>query len=196
MKHRIWLKKVSLVSSILHTKLDQDNYAREVLNEQIKMGLEGLTTEVKEICHQAGLPNVCSQYVGRKEVEEALINHHLIEFREEMEPLRKMENIKKADTRKMQLYMKQKSLENSRLEFLWETDMLETRCNMKGMYKKDQYQCPHCWEGSQPGGSLETSSHLLVCTAYADLREGLNPDAVLEDRAKKKKHSTTTNISE
>ena len=94
-----------------------------------------------------------------------------------------MENIKKTDTRKMQLYMKQKSLENSRLEFLLETDMLETRCNMKGMYKKDQYQCPHCWEGSQPGGSLETSSHLLVCTAYADLREGLNPEAVLEDRA-------------
>ena len=33
MKHRIWLEKVSLVSSILHTKLDQDNYAREILNE-------------------------------------------------------------------------------------------------------------------------------------------------------------------
>ena len=55
MKHRIWLEKVSLVSSILHTKLDQDNYAREVLNEQIKMGLEGLTTEVKDICHQADI---------------------------------------------------------------------------------------------------------------------------------------------
>ena len=112
-----------------------------------------------------------------------MINHHLIEIRKEMEPLSKMENIKKTDTRKMQQYMKQKSLENSRLEFLWETDMIETRCNMKGMYKKDKYECPHCWEGSQPGGSLETSSHLLICTAYADLREGLEPEAVVEDRA-------------
>ena len=94
-----------------------------------------------------------------------------------------MENIKKTDSRRMQEYMKQKSLENSRIEFLWETNMLETRYNMKGKYQKDKYQCPHCWEGCQPGGSLETSSRLLVCTAYANLREGLNPDAVLEDRA-------------
>ena len=83
----------------------------------------------------------------------------------------------------MQVYMKQKSLEDSRLEFLWETNMLETRCNMKGKYQKDKYQRPHCWEGCQPGGSLETSSHLLVCTAYADLREGLQPEVSLEDRA-------------
>ena len=149
----------------------------------MKLGLEGLTTEVEEICKLAGLPNACSQYIGRKEVEEAMVNHHLIEIREEMEHLSKMENIKKTDTRKMQEYMKQKSLENSRIEFLWETNMLETRWNMKGKYQKDKYQCPHCWEGSQPGGSLETSSHLLVCTAYSDLREGLQPEAVLEDRA-------------
>ena len=83
----------------------------------------------------------------------------------------------------MQLYMKQKSLENSRLEFIWETNMIDTRCNMKGKYKKDQYQCPHCWAGNQPGGSLESSDHLMVCSAYADLREGLNPELVIEDRS-------------
>ena len=94
-----------------------------------------------------------------------------------------MEGIKKTDTRKMQKYMTQKSLENSRIEFLWETYMLETRYNMKGKYKKDQYQCPHCREGSQPGGSMETSSHLMVCYAYSDLREGLQPEVNLEDRA-------------
>ena len=60
-----------------------------------------------------------------------------------MKPLRKIEEIKKTDTRKMQVYMKQKSLLNSRLEFLWETNMIETRCNMKGKYPKDEYQCPH-----------------------------------------------------
>ena len=83
----------------------------------------------------------------------------------------------------MQSYMNQKSLENRRLDFLWETN-IETRCNMKGKYKKDKYQCPHCWEGRQPGGSLETSSHLVVCAAYTNLREGLEPEAVLEDRAR------------
>ena len=55
---------------------------------------------------------------------------------------------------------------------------------MKGKYRKDEYECPHCFEGSQPGGSsLETSDHLMVCSAYSDLREGINPDLVLEERA-------------
>ena len=182
-KHRIWLDKICVVSRILHTNQEQENYARDILNEQMNQGLEGLTTEVAQICQLAGLPNVCSQYIGRKEIEEAMINHHLVEIREEIEPLSKLDVIKKKDTKKMQEYMSQKSLENSRVEFLWETNMLETRHNMKGKYKKDQHQCPHCWEGSQPGGSLETSSHLMVCSAYSDLREGLQPEDSLEDRA-------------
>ena len=49
-KHRIWLEKVSLVSRILHTRLDLENYAREM-----KLGLEGFTTEVEEIFKVAGL---------------------------------------------------------------------------------------------------------------------------------------------
>ena len=183
MKHRIWVEKVCVTSRILHNNKDKENYAREILTEQIAMGWEGLTTEVEEICRLVGLPNVCSQPLGRKEVEEAVVLHHLKEIKEEMEPLSKMAKIRTQDTREMQLYMKQKSLENSRIEFIWETNMIDTRCNMKGKYKKDQYQCPHCWEGSQPGGSLETSDHLMVCSAYADLRDGLNPELVMEDRS-------------
>ena len=91
-----------------------------------------------------------------------MVNHHLIEIRKKMEPLCKMNIIKNTYTKQMQEYMKRKSLEDSRLEFTWETNKIETRCNIKGNYKKDEYQCPHCWDGSQPGGSLETSSHLLV----------------------------------
>ena len=50
---------------------------------------------------------------------------------------------------------------------------------MKSKYEKDKYECPHCEEGV-----LETPSHLLVsCAAYSDLREGSNPELVLEDRA-------------
>ena len=183
MKHRIWLEKVCVVARILHLKEEQENYAREVLREQLDEGWEGLTREVDEICQLAGLSNVCHQFLGRKEVEEAMVNHHLKEIRKEMEPLSKMTKIKVTDTRQMQPYMKQKSLQNSRTEFLWETNMLDTRMNMKGKYKKDEYQCPHCLEGRQPGGSLETSDHLLVCSAYTDLREGKDPELVLEDRA-------------
>ena len=104
MKHRIWLEKVSVVSRIIHTKLDEENYAREILMEQRNLGLEGLTTEVEEICKVTGLPNACIQFVGRKEVEEAMVNHHLIEIREEMELLSKMENIKKTHKKYARIY--------------------------------------------------------------------------------------------
>ena len=107
----------------------------------------------------------------------------MLEIKKEMEPLKKLDKIKMTDTRKMQNYMMQKSLENSRTEFKWETNMIDTRMNMKGKYEKDKYQCPHCFEGSQPGGRLETSDHLLSCSAYADLRQGVDPELVLEDRA-------------
>ena len=61
--------------------------------------------------------------------------------------------------------------------------MLDTRTTMKGKYQKDKYSCPHCVEGKEQG-MLETPNHLLnICSAYSDLRAGLNPDAVLEDRA-------------
>ena len=109
------------------------------------------------------------------------MTHHLMEIKKEMEHLSKLDKIKNQDTRCMQGYMKQKSLENSRLEFIWETNMIDTRMNMKGRYKKNQYECPHCQEGRQRG-VLETSEHLLVCSSYADLREGTNPDLVMEDR--------------
>ena len=61
--------------------------------------------------------------------------------------------------------------------------MIDTRTNMKNKYEKDKYSCPHCREGREEG-VLETPSHLLKeCSAYSDLREGVNPELVLEDRA-------------
>ena len=54
--------------------------------------------------------------------------------------------------------------------------MIETRLNMKGMYE-NKYQCPHC-----TAGSLETSDHLMICSMYADLREGSNPESIITGR--------------
>ena len=93
MKHRIWIEKMCVVSSILHTRKDEENYAREILTEQNAMGREGLTKEVEEICQLAGLPDACIHPLGRKEIEEAVVLHHLKEIREEMKPLSKMDKI-------------------------------------------------------------------------------------------------------
>ena len=82
----------------------------------------------------------------------------------------------------MQPYMKNKSLEQSRVEFLWQTDMLDTRSTMKARYPKNMYNCPHCIEGRSVG-VIETPSHLMLCRAYEDLRYGKDPELVVEDRA-------------
>ena len=67
----------------MHTRKDEENYAREILAEQIAMGWEGLTKEVEEICQLAGLPDVCIHPLGTKEIEESVVLHHLKEIREE-----------------------------------------------------------------------------------------------------------------
>ena len=55
--------------------------------------------------------------------------------------------------------------------------MIDTRATMKARYEKDKHKCSHCREGKEEGALLST------CGAYSDLREGLNPETVLEDRA-------------
>ena len=69
-------------------------------------------------------------------------------------------NIRNRDCRHIQPYMYEKNLLQSRMEFLWDTLMIDTRTTIKGKYPKDQYSCPHCREGREQE-VLETPSHLL-----------------------------------
>ena len=78
--------------------------------------------------------------------------------------------------------MQNKLLEQSRVEFLCQTDMLDTRSTMKTRYTRNMCNCPHCIEGSCVG-VLQTASHLMQCRAYEDLRYGKDPELVVEDRA-------------
>ena len=39
----VWLEKVCLVTSVLFKNSEEENYARELLQEQLAMGLGGLT---------------------------------------------------------------------------------------------------------------------------------------------------------
>ena len=57
-----------------------------------------------------------------------------------MEGKSKCDMIQNLDFREMQVFMKDKSLENSRMEILWLTNMIDTRTTMKGKYR----------HGSQP----------------------------------------------
>ena len=56
MKWRVWQAKVLLVEAIMEQ--EEDCLAREVLEEQVRMGWPGLAQEVQEICKEIGLPDV------------------------------------------------------------------------------------------------------------------------------------------
>jgi hypothetical protein len=97
--------------------MDEENYARDILEEQLKNGWGGLTEEVTAICKEVGLPDGCKEYLDRKEVQEAMLHHHLIDLKQEMKGMTKLDRISNNECRYMQSYMLDKSLEDSRLEF-------------------------------------------------------------------------------
>ena len=121
-----------------------------------------------------GLSDVTQKYIYRKKVVEYMQYYDMKCAKEKIEPLEKCRLFRSRDCRFVQPYILQKSLAQSRLQFLWDTQMIETRTTVKGKYKKDMITCPHCSEGREQG-ALETPEHLLSdCSAYSDLRAGLN----------------------
>ena len=143
----------------------------------------GWADEVQDICKKVGLQDVTKKYICRKEIFENIQCYDMKIVKEKMATLEKCQYIRNRDFRVIQPYMLEKSLQQSRIEFIWDTMMIDTRTTMKSKYEKDKYSCPHCDEGREQG-VLETPSHLLVsCSAYADLRAGINPELVLQDRA-------------
>ena len=181
-KHRNWAEKICLVTRILHMHMDEENYTRDILEEQLKNGWGGLTEEVTAICKEVGLPDGCKEYLDRKEVQEAMLHHHLIDLKQEMKGLTKLDRISNNECRYMQSYMLDKSLEDSRLEFRWRTCMLDCRAWMPGKYAGAR-ACPHCPAGRE-SGEVETGEHWLTCEAYSELRQGLNPELCVKDRLK------------
>jgi hypothetical protein len=180
MEHRVMTEKVCLVTRILHATEDQEeNYAREILQEQLANGWGGLTKEVEEICLRVGLPNACSQFVSRQEVKEAMLASSAKVLKEQMAGLKKLELIKQEDFRTRQSYMLGQSLEDAQLEFRWRTGMLDCRANMGRRYSGKT--CPHCPAGREDG-AIETSHHWLSCEAYWELRAGLDPELNLDHR--------------
>ena len=179
MKHRVGIEKVKLVTRIFHLYED-DNYARDVLKEQYQNGWDGLTKEVVIICETVGLPNACENYLDSKEVKEVILHHHLANLKLEMEKLSKLDRISCNDIRYMQSYMKQKSLEDARLEFRWRTGMSDCRAWMPAKYGGEN-ACPYCRAGRE-AWEEESGVHWLTCDAFTQMRQGLDPELVDTDR--------------
>ena len=94
---------------------------------------------------------------------------------------KKLKEMARLDCRKQQDYMSNVSLLDSRLEFRYQSNMLDTRTTMSNKYKRKA--CPHCREGREDGVE-ESPGHMLEsCTAYSDIRFGMDPLLSQSDRA-------------
>ena len=133
------------------------------MEEELLHGWAGITQEVKAICKEMKLPDATQEFVSREHAKEEIEFHNHCTVKKEMEGKSKCDTIAKQELQKMQEFMKDKSLENSRIEVLWLTSMIDTRTTMKGKYK--HYSCPHCREGINEG-VLESPHHLIQCEAY------------------------------
>ena len=134
MQQRVELEKICLVSRLLHTREEQENVAREVLQEQLQQGWPGLCQEVQEICLRVGLQDITIENIHRKEAQDALEFYFMKTAKEKMVGKEKYRHIINLDCRKMQPYMLRISLQLSRMKYLWNTEILDTRTTMKARY--------------------------------------------------------------
>ena len=111
---------------------------------------------------------------------DVIICSHLKGLKEEYK-MKKLKHLQKKELRFRQSYMSVSSLEDARLESKFRTNMLDNRANMGKKYQGKS--CPHCPAGRQ-NGEIETTLHWFECEAYLPLRQGADPEMVLEDRVK------------
>ena len=102
---RIWQEKVLLVLAL--KQQEEGCLAKEVLEEQMRMGWPGLGQEVKEICEKIGLPDATCKTVNieKEAVKEAILLHHHKHLKQEMTG-KKMEMMARTDMRRRREYTK------------------------------------------------------------------------------------------
>jgi hypothetical protein len=68
----------------------------------------------------------------------------------------------------MKDYLSQLNLSSALLKLQIRSKMLDIKFNCSAKYEKESWLCDSCCS------SIETQSHLLLCLAYATLRDGKN----------------------
>ena len=92
---------------------------------------------------------------------------------------RKLEDIKDDDMREVQEYFCEKSVDNVRMGFMIRTQMVpKIPGNFKNKYRvrgtvREGLECSECQVGE-----IMTQSHCLTCTAWEDIREGLDMENI------------------
>ena len=87
------------------------------------------------ICDTIGLPDVCQEDLDKSEVREAVFLHHYKVLKEEMEPLKKLQQLVKEDLRKPQEFLATCNLDQCRMAMRLRTGMMDIPGDMPRRYQ-------------------------------------------------------------
>ena len=177
MRWRVWELKLLLVLAI--RQQEEEVLARQVLEEQVELGLPGLGQEATDICLKLGLPDICRgrpDRVSKEKIQEEIFYNHLKHLKEELGALKeKGKELFQMDIRKPQEYLASSSLAEARMAFRVQNRMLDIPGDMPGRYLGRE-TCEAClaWrsEDEQEAAPTVTREHLELCRGYAYLRAG------------------------
>ena len=171
MRWRIWREKLRMVDDI--RKLDQKTLAKQIFDEQLYLDLPGLLKEVKQICEEIGIADICKTEVVEEEIEEAITTHHLKALKKEMEDKEKCDELVNVDLRKPMSFLTTSKLESCCVGMRIKTKMIRCAGNMRRLYKGRE-ECVMCLlpHGEQGPNQRETQIHMEICVGYDHLRFG------------------------
>ena len=167
--------KLNFMNHLLH--LDDSSLAKQIQFVQQTHGVKGLVSECKEFINNLKLPNCFQLKITKNRwkrmVSRATARENEKELRQAALQYKKMKDkISEHEEFGCKEYVKMLPINQSRTLFQHKYSMMEhVKMNYKGTpsYASALWKCEKC-------GNQDTSSHLLWCSGYSNLREGINFD--------------------
>ena len=188
---RIHIQKLKFLHFL--KSLSSSSLASEIYHLQVKYGFRGIVTESRELITTYKLPNIIDDdsLSFSKKQWNSLVKNAVKEKSESdvKEQFRKYSKLNRKEFEneglKMKDYICNMSLSDARTTFRVRSSTLPFKMNMKSDRKASEvnWRCDSCFSSNtSPGLTLcpETTSHVLLCPAYAPLREGLSLDSDLD----------------
>merc|ERR1712059_53471 len=138
-------------------------------------GWPGLVKEVENICDTIGIKNINTTVLNKKEIKEAIMNHHYKEIKKEMVMKKKLQKIKDEDFRDLPEYFDWKSLDDARMAFRIRSEMVnDVKANFKNKYK-NYISCDKCNMKKN-----EDQAHTMTCRGWEIERKGLDLNIMMD----------------
>ena len=139
-----------------------------MFNEQLKKEWPGLIQECDNLCEDLELPKVSKNKLSKRDINNALQEKTRSVLIEKMKTSSKMEDkVEEAFQRKE--YFDNKVISEVRAMFAARSGMFKCKMNHRNdpQFKRDLWFCDDCSKGA-----VDTLSHVLICPAHQNLREG------------------------